>query len=141
MKIPSLTKLPNHRRFHIEPRYYDPVKEDIEERTSRIEQEIRQVGAVSGSHRSIMEGAFARRNEQVKNTNILQLSIIAILFTTIFGYIYYGNAVFYLFILAAPFYFLIRLRKFSGGRHSNGRHSDNQPVGDGESNGRLFKSN
>ena len=113
MKIPSLTKLPNHRRFHIEPRYYDPVKEDIEERTSRIEQEIRQVGSVNPMQRSSLEGAFARRNDQAKNTNILQFSIIVILFTIIFGYIYYGNAVFYILILAAPIYFLVRLRKYS----------------------------
>ena len=113
MKIPSLTKLPSHRRFHIEPRYYDPIKEDIEERTGRIEQEIRQLGTMGRSPRSSIEGAFARRNDQARNTNILQFVIMAVLFTIIFGYIYYGEAVLYLLILAAPIYFLVRLRKYS----------------------------
>ena len=113
MKIPSLTKLPNHRRFHIEPRYYDPIKEDIDERTARIEQEIRQLGSTARPSRSSIEGAFARRSEQARNTNILQFAIVAILFTVIFGYIYYGEAVLYLLVLAAPVYFLVRLRKYS----------------------------
>ena len=119
MKIPSLTKLPNHRRFYIEPRYYDPIKEDIEERTSRIEQEIRQVGTSGSAHRSSIQGAFTRRNDQARNTNILQFVIMAVLAIVIFGYIYYGNAVLYGLILAAPVYFLVRLRKHSGGRSSS----------------------
>ena len=128
MKIPSLTKLPSYRRFHIEPRYYDPVKEDIDERTARIMQEIRQVGSEGAAPRSSIEGAFTRRNEQARNTNILQFVIMAVLFTIIFGYIYYGNAVFYLVILAAPIYFLIRLRKYS----VSGRTSEGQPFGGSE---------
>ena len=126
MKIPSLTKLPNHRRFHIEPRYYDPVKEDIEERTSRIEQEIRQVGSVNSGHRSSLEGAFSRRNDQAKNTNILQFVIMALLSIVIFGYIYYGNAVLYVLVLAAPVYFLVRLKRHSGERTSKEVFSDRQ---------------
>ena len=128
MKIPSLTKLPNHRRFHIEPRYYDPIKEDIEERTSRIEQEIRQVGSENNLHRNGLGGAFVRHSERAKSASILQFVIMVMLFTVIFGYIYYGNAVFYLLILAAPIYFLVRLRKFSGGRHPGDRHSGEQPF-------------
>ena len=125
MKIPSLTKLPSYRRFHIEPRYYDPIKEDIDERTARIEQEIRQLGVASTSPRSSIEGAFARREAQARNTNVLQFTIMAVLFIVIFGYIYYGEAVLYLFILAAPVYFLIRLRKYAvRGRASDGRSSD-----------------
>ena len=35
MKLPGLMSKAKYQRFHIEPRYYDPVKEDIG-RTSRI---------------------------------------------------------------------------------------------------------
>lgn len=116
MKIPSLTKLPDHRRFHIEPRYYDPVKEDIAARTSRIEQEIRQVGSPAAQHRSSLEGAFGRTAQQrSQSASVLQFVIVLVLFVLIFGYIYYGNVVFYGLILTAPVYFLLRLRRNSGG--------------------------
>ena len=32
MKFPSLIKIPRHQRFHLKPRYYDPIKEDVENR-------------------------------------------------------------------------------------------------------------
>lgn len=41
MKVPSIFRLPKYQRFEIQPRYYDPVKEDIEKRTDRIRKEIR----------------------------------------------------------------------------------------------------
>ena len=113
MKIPSLTRLPNHQRFHFEPRYYDPVKEDIAERTSRIEQEIRQVSSLNGGSRRSLEGAFARRTRRTQSASILQFVIVAILCIVTFGYIYFGNAALYVLILAAPIYFLVRLRRFS----------------------------
>ena len=31
MKLPSIFKTPNYQRFDIKPRYYDPIKEEIEE--------------------------------------------------------------------------------------------------------------
>lgn len=113
MKIPSLTRLPNHQRFHFEPRYYDPVKEDIAERTSRIEQEIRQVSSLDGRPHRSLEGAFARRTRRTQSASILQFVIVVVLCIVTFGYIYYGNAALYVLILAAPIYFLVRLRRFS----------------------------
>ena len=116
MKIPSLTPLPNHRRFHIEPRYYDPIKEDIAARTSRIEQEIRQVSSPAAQQRRSLEGAFGRTAQQrSQSASGLQFVIMLVLFTVIFGYIYYGNVVLYGLILTAPVYFLLRLRRTSGG--------------------------
>ena len=116
MKIPSLTRLPRHRRFHIEPRYYDPIKEDIAVRTSRIEQEIRQVSSPAAQHRRSLEGAFGRSAQQrSQSASGLQFIIMLVLFAVIFGYIYYGNVVFYALILTAPLYFLLRLRRNSGG--------------------------
>ena len=40
MKIPSLTKIPKYSRFSYEPRYYDPIKEDIENRVSQLKTQI-----------------------------------------------------------------------------------------------------
>lgn len=33
-------KLPKHRNFNYKPRYYDPIKEEVQERVKKIEQEI-----------------------------------------------------------------------------------------------------
>ena len=118
MKIPSLTRLPNHRRFSFEPRYYDPIKEDIEERTSRIEQEIRQLDTESSSRRISFEGAFTRRATQARNASVLQLAIVVLLFILIFGYIYYGNAILYIGLLAIPIYIFFRLRRFTSNRRT-----------------------
>ena len=116
MKIPSLTRLPNHRRFSFEPRYYDPIKEDIAERTSRIEQEIRQLDTDVSPRRISFEGAFARRATQARSANMLQLAIVVVLFTLIFGYLYYGNDILYIGLLAIPVYIFFRLRKVARNR-------------------------
>jgi hypothetical protein len=113
MKFPSLTHLPAHRRFTVEPRYYDPVKEDIEERTSRIKQEISQVRAGEIRSTSGISGSFARRASYTKNANILQMVILFCLITLIAGYLFYGNDIFYIFLLVIPIYFFFRIRKYS----------------------------
>lgn len=113
MKIPSLTRIPNHKRFNFEPRYYDPVKEDIEERTARIEQEIRQFNGDRVSQRLGIAGSFARRANYTKNASILQLLIMIFLISLFGGYLLYGNSIFYVFLLIVPVYFYFRLKRFS----------------------------
>lgn len=114
MKFPTLTRLPNNRRFNIEPRYYDPIKEDIEERTSRIKQEISQLREGGSSQQgSGIAGSFSRRANYTKNANILQMIILISLIIFIGGYLLYGNDIFYIFVLIVPIYFFIRIRKYS----------------------------
>ncbi|MEK6480902.1 hypothetical protein WJR50_25395 [Catalinimonas sp. 4WD22] len=114
MKFPTLTRLPNNRRFNIEPRYYDPIKEDIEERTSRIKQEISQLReGGSSDYASGISGSFSKRANYTKNANILQMIILISLIVFIGGYLLYGNDIFYIFVLIVPIYFYIRIRKYS----------------------------
>lgn len=113
MKFPSLTRLPNHKRFNYEPRYYDPVKEDIEVRTSRIKQEVSQLAEDHTHLRSNIAGSFSKRANHTKNANILQLVIIIFLTTLFGGYLLYGNYIFYIFLLIVPVYFYFRLKRFS----------------------------
>ena len=40
MKLPSFIKLPGHKKFTITPRYYDPIKEEIMERTEAIKRKM-----------------------------------------------------------------------------------------------------
>lgn len=109
MRFPSLVKVPKNRRFEIEPRYYDPIKEEIEERTERIRQEMNREGSGYAPSSRI---TFERRSESAPNTSFLQLLIAAILGLIVVGWLYYGNDVFYLLWLAVPIYLFFRLRRF-----------------------------
>nr|WKN38755.1 hypothetical protein K4G66_08565 [Tunicatimonas sp. TK19036] len=119
MRIPSLTRLPNYRKFSFEPRYYDPVKEDIEERTSRIKQELRQHSSPSSGLSSGFHGAFARRASATRSSNMLQAIIMAALFIFIFGYLYFGNDIFYILLLVVPIYVYFRFKQISGKRRQS----------------------
>jgi len=113
MKFPTLTPLPNNRKFNVEPRYYDPVKEDIEERTSRIKQEISQAPQDGSPTMSGISGSFSKKANHTKNANILQMVILIFLITFIGGYLLYGNAIFYILLLMIPAYLFFRIRKYS----------------------------
>lgn len=107
MRFPSFIKVPRNRRFGIEPRYYDPVKEEIEERTARIRKEM------EGQPTDYQPGriTFERKATKAPSTSFLQLLIAAILGVMVFGWLYVGNQIFYLVWLAVPIYLYFRLKK------------------------------
>ncbi len=119
MNIPSLTRLPNYRKFSLEPRYYDPIKEDIEERTSRIEQELRQRSSITSDYTAGVHGAFARRSSYKKSSSMLQGVIMITLFVFIFGYLYFGNDIFYIFLLLGPIYMYFRFKQIAKKRRQS----------------------
>ena len=109
MKIPSLTRIPGHRHFQFEPRYYDPVKEDVSERTKRINAELKQEN--SGDYKHNISEAFKRRAYSERKDGINQW-IFIVFFAAIFaGYFYYGNVIFYAFLALIPLYIFIKLRR------------------------------
>ena len=110
MKVPSLIRIPKHQKFKFEPRYYDPVKEDINNRTALIKQEMSQTPTVFG--RSNIAGSFARREREDRNVSLLQLIIVVCLIGLTFGFFYYGNAVFYLLWAIVPVYLFFRFKNF-----------------------------
>ena len=110
MKFPSLSRMPRHKRFTFEPRYYDPIKEDIQNRTERIKGEIKQTS--SHAYREHIKSAYATRARREKSTNFMQLLLILILLGTFFGWIFYGNLVLYAFVVIFPIYIFLRTRKF-----------------------------
>ncbi len=115
MKFPTLTRLPQYKRFNFEPRYYDPVKEDIQERTSRIKQEVSQLaeGQQHNIYHSNIAGSFSKRSNYTKKTSTLQLVIFIFLIFLFGGYLWYGNYVFFIFLLIIPVYFYFRLKRIS----------------------------
>lgn len=95
----------------MEPRYYDPVKEQIKERTEYIKRELE--GGTSGDQGS-GRISFTRKATPVPNTSFLQMLIAAILGLAVVGWLYYGNDVFYALWLIVPVYLYIRFKKISG---------------------------
>ena len=106
MRFPSLFRLPSHQRFNIEPRYYDPIKEEIEERTERIKREQGNKASEFMPRRI----SFERRSRTELNTSFLQLLIAAILGVLLIGWLYFGNQVFNVLWLVLPAYLFFRLR-------------------------------
>ncbi len=97
MKLPSIIKIPAYQRFNYEPRYYDPVKEDIEERTRRIRRRIeadKKHGLYPSNGR--LEGAFMRRVPHEDNASFIRLMVGVTLFSGVVGYLYFGNIAVYI---------------------------------------------
>lgn len=97
MKFPSLFKTPKYQRFNIEPRYYDPIKEEMEQRTSQIkrEMELETNDDSRSAYQSRLEGSFARRRGKNKAVNVMQIIIAFILIGGFGGYIYFGDIALY----------------------------------------------
>ncbi len=110
MKFPSLSRIPRHKRFNFEPRYYDPIKEDIQNRTARAKVELKY--AESEAYRQHIKSAYSTRARRDKSSNFMQLLLILILLGSFFGWIYYGNVVIYVFAVVFPIYIFLRTRKF-----------------------------
>lgn len=113
MKVPSLIRLPKYKSFDYTPRHYDPVKEEIKERTERIKHEI-QEGAAEDFN-STIAGSFRRKSENSLtgvnySSSLLQLIIAVVLLGTFVGYLFYGNQIFYVLMLGVPVYLYFRLK-------------------------------
>ena len=122
MKLPSLFKIPSHQRFNYTPRYYDEIKEDIQERTERIRRELEQEGVLersgneqeTGEYKSRISGSFSRRAQYRKSVNrssLIQFGIFILLMGGFVGYLFYGSDVIYGFLLLVPLYAFLRLKK------------------------------
>jgi hypothetical protein len=132
MKLPSIFRTASHARFEIKPRHYDPIKEDIEDRTSRIRQELIRDGQLSDAEieegvekrRGLgtgIRGSFAHRGMKPKKASMISTSSIirTILFFCmiigVFGYIYVGPEIFYYLVFGAigiaGGYYLLRFLK------------------------------
>lgn len=129
MKFPSVFRTASPMRFDIKPRYYDPVREEIEQRTSRIKKELEADGLIeqtndNGEARysgSSIRGAFSqsrgikeRSQNPLTTTGMIRLFIVLVLLGTIGGYIYLGPVFFeygaYALALILSIYLFFRLK-------------------------------
>ena len=113
MRLPSIFRIPSHQRFKIQPRYYDPVKEELDQRIARIKREIqsKKNPSLTDDFETSIRGAFtSRRNVRKKSASVsfIQSLIVVILIGFFWGFYEFGNKAFYLLLLMIPVYMLIR---------------------------------
>lgn len=129
MKFPSIFRTASPMRYDIKPRYYDPVKEEIEQRTSRIKKELENEGllrpgeeADSSSYSAGIRGSFSQykgikqRDTSVFNSTAMIRTLLFLgMVSMAFGYIYIGPDIFtyllYVGLIAAGIYFIFKLKK------------------------------
>jgi hypothetical protein len=116
MKFPSIFRTASPMRFDIKPRYYDPIKEELEERTARIKSEMEEEGLLereqggtdSSSYRGNIRGSFAQhRGIKPKGSSLFDSTAVirTLLFFAMivggFGYIYIGPVILTYMLYAA----------------------------------------
>jgi hypothetical protein len=109
MKLPLIFKTPRNKRFNFEPRYYDPIKEEIRERTEMIRRQLKS-NDTEYIHSSISQ-AFAKRSREYNKGNAMQFSFIIVFIAVIIGYLYFGNAALISFLVVLPVYILLKLKR------------------------------
>lgn len=114
MKFPSIFRTASPMRFDITPRYYDPVKEEIEQRTSRIKKELELEGTLKPEDTDSLSqfstgirGSFSQnrginqREKSVFNSTAMIRTILFLgMIVAAFGYIYMGPEIFTYFLYA-----------------------------------------
>jgi hypothetical protein len=85
MGVPRFIKLPKYKRFEYSPRYWDPEKEEREERIRQIKQEMGIDVPTDRTRTTIKRGSFRQASRQTKvkatrSSNIRLLVILAVLF-------------------------------------------------------------
>lgn len=114
MRFPSLFRLPKHQQFVIKPRYYDPVKEEIQERTERMQG---QAEGIEGGNYQSSKINFKRKAKSAPATSMIQLGIASLLGLMIIGWLQFGNEIFYYLLwIIVPIYLIYRLKNLRRNR-------------------------
>jgi Flp pilus assembly protein TadB len=117
MKFPSLFgRTPSHHRFEYKPRYYDPQKEEREERDRRIREELQgRKEEITGEedYRSRIKGSFRqamRRAKPASETRAALIRLVVLMFITMFliAYLTWGYVAIYSLFLAFPVWIYFR---------------------------------
>lgn len=122
MKIPGLfTKTPKYHRFEYKPRYYDPKKEEHEEREARLRAEIAAENGATPEqtetpydYRSRMKGTFqqarkrAAKSPDEPNYAIIRLAILLLIALLLVGFFQWGGKVVYMLFLIFPIWIYFR---------------------------------
>jgi hypothetical protein len=96
--------LPSSKKFNITPRFYDPDKEEREERERRIKEEMgifeekKDDGKpyrpnIKGQFRTMQSG-FSKTSEQARRKSNTRLVVLIVLLTLIFYLFFYSDFLF-----------------------------------------------
>ena len=98
MALPGFFKKLEHKRFNIEPRYWDPAKEERDERENRIKAELgmmdengQYIPNVKGQMKRSLRHRNADMRQANKKSNIRLFIILVILLIVVYGYVYGWN--------------------------------------------------
>lgn len=125
MKIPGLfNKQAKYHRFEYKPRYFDPKKEEHDEREARLRREIAMENGEQTSpeenpydHRVRMKGAFQsarKRSAPTKdepNYAVIRLGILLLISLFLVGFFQWGGKVVYALFLVFPIWIYLRFFK------------------------------
>ena len=109
MRLPTLTRLPKNKRFNFQPRYYDPVKEELEERTSRIKSELDQSKA--DTYRENISMSFRRRRKAERKSGVMQFGFVIAFVLIFIGYLSFGEKFFFSFLILIPIYIWLKMKR------------------------------
>lgn len=109
MNFSFFKRTPKNKRFNYEPRYYDPIKEEIKYRTENVKRELSREN--SNEVESMISQGFARRAKRSQQASSTQLVLIALLLGGFLGYLYYGNVALWIFIAVFGVYIFVRSKK------------------------------
>lgn len=82
MRFKSFIKLPAYKRFSFEPRYYDPIKEEVEKRERLIKGSFRK-NDTEGTKNRISDAFQSRQRENKKPVFIQAFIAIILLVVTV----------------------------------------------------------
>jgi len=81
MKFRSFVKLPRYKRFNFEPRYYDPIKEEVEKKERLAKGIHKNASKAEATKHRISDAFHARQRESQKP--VYRQALIAIAITVI----------------------------------------------------------
>jgi hypothetical protein len=112
-KIPTLTRLPQHKRFSYEPRHYDPEMEEIKQRIAEAKARAKaDRGDKNYSSEYVLRGAIRRQSRlQRKGADFSQLIFIIGFAGFAYAYFVYGNTALLLFFLLVLGYIWYKIRR------------------------------
>lgn len=117
MKLPTLFgKIPKHRRYNYEPRFYDPRKEEREARLARKRAEAGEEDslAVDIDRKTRMSEAFRthKKNQRSSTMNfrpaLIRSALLLFMTLITIAWLQWGNVALYGLLLAVPLWIYVR---------------------------------
>lgn len=112
-KIPTLTKLPQHKRFSYEPRHYDPAMEEIKQRIAEAKARARlDKDSSDYSAEHALRGAIRRQSRlKRKGADFSQLFFVCGFGGGAYAYITYGSGALPIFMILILGYIWYKIRR------------------------------